>query len=256
MQQLVKASVLLWSLFVAGPLVAEVVEWKSPPRMVGAYLSITFDDATQSQYQAGFPLLQQAQLPATLFVPTEPVDANDPFYMTWEEIRQLHRTGWEIGSHAVTHTALTTLDQISLVGELALSAQRITDEVGVPPQTIASPYGDYDARVLDEVRRFYALHVRAWGDNNGINQPHVDPYLIERVNIDDTLTADEVCRKVREVEDGQWLVLMLHQVALPSGPYHTSPGVLQNIVSCIETQMYEYDLTVGTVSAIGKIFTK
>jgi peptidoglycan/xylan/chitin deacetylase (PgdA/CDA1 family) len=115
--------------------------------------------------ERAFPLLQERQLVATVFVPTALVDAGRP--ASWDgvarwlgtehehkmlplsrsELLELADAGWEIGSHTCTHPRLTQLGDRELAWELASSRQRCSDLIGRPCVTLAYPYGDFDERV-------------------------------------------------------------------------------------------------------------
>ncbi len=76
---------------------------------------LTFDDSVRSHFTVVRPLLLERGFGATFFV-TEGFDFldNKRDYMTWEQIAQLHRDGFEIGNHTGDHLAITeeTLDQL------------------------------------------------------------------------------------------------------------------------------------------------
>lgn len=65
---------------------------------------LTFDDAAKSHYTHARPLLKRFGFGATFFV-TEGFDfpTNKIDYMTWEEIAELDRDGFEIGNHTRDH---------------------------------------------------------------------------------------------------------------------------------------------------------
>src|SRR6476661_8543253 len=65
---------------------------------------LTFDDASKSHFTVARPILKKYGFGATFFV-TEGFDflTNKRDYMTWEEIAQLHRDGFEIGNHTLDH---------------------------------------------------------------------------------------------------------------------------------------------------------
>ena len=69
---------------------------------------LTFDDASQSHYTVARPLLKKYGFGATFFV-TEGFDfpTNKRDYMTWEQIAQLHKDGFEIGNHTLDHKSVT-----------------------------------------------------------------------------------------------------------------------------------------------------
>ena len=69
---------------------------------------LTFDDSAKSHYTVARPILKQYKFGATFFItegfdfPTNPKD-----YMTWDEIAQLHRDGFEIGNHTRDHQGVS-----------------------------------------------------------------------------------------------------------------------------------------------------
>jgi peptidoglycan/xylan/chitin deacetylase (PgdA/CDA1 family) len=135
----------------------------------GKVAAITFDDGYRSVDRLARPILERFGFPATVFVPTAYVGSEGPLSwpgieqwsngphqdelvpMSWPELRALTEAGWEIGSHTVSHPHLTGVDEETLRGELADSRQRCAEMIGACT-SIAFPYGDCDARVLDAAR--------------------------------------------------------------------------------------------------------
>ncbi len=88
---------------------------------------------------------------------TAPPLLNDELhrFMTWEEVRELHKNGFEIGSHTLEHPILTRIPADRLRRELAHSKEIIERELGVPCRCIAYPNGghaDVSADVFDVAR--------------------------------------------------------------------------------------------------------
>ncbi len=76
--------------------------------------------------------------------------------MSWDQVRALHAAGMEVGSHGVHHRMLAKLDASAIEYELATSRDRIAQELGAAPLTLAYPVGGtdaYDARVVDIARK-------------------------------------------------------------------------------------------------------
>src|SRR5678816_2552156 len=69
---------------------------------------LTFDDSKASHYTVVRPLLKQYGFGATFFI-TEgfSLKNNKKDYMTWEQIAELHRDGFEIGNHTRDHMSVT-----------------------------------------------------------------------------------------------------------------------------------------------------
>jgi peptidoglycan/xylan/chitin deacetylase (PgdA/CDA1 family) len=76
--------------------------------------------------------------------------------MSWQQVRALHAAGMEIGSHGVHHRMLAKLDADGIEHELAVSRDRIAQETGQAPISLAYPVGGvdaYDERVIGIARR-------------------------------------------------------------------------------------------------------
>jgi peptidoglycan/xylan/chitin deacetylase (PgdA/CDA1 family) len=73
--------------------------------------------------------------------------------MSWEELQRLVDAGWEIGSHTHSHPRLPTLDDDALEDELVKSRRDIEHHLARPCPSLAYPYGDHDARVVEAARQ-------------------------------------------------------------------------------------------------------
>jgi peptidoglycan/xylan/chitin deacetylase (PgdA/CDA1 family) len=69
---------------------------------------LTFDDASKSHFTVARPLLLKHRFGASFFI-TEGWDfaTNKADYMTWDEIAQLHKDGFEVGNHTRDHQSVT-----------------------------------------------------------------------------------------------------------------------------------------------------
>lgn len=133
-------------------------------------LVVTFDDAFRSVLTLALPILKRLELPGTVYVPTAYPDSDTPLAwdgydewigtshehelecLSWDELRALRTAGWEIGSHTDSHPRLTTLDDASLRRELRVSREKCESELQEPCYSLAYPYGDHDARVVEATR--------------------------------------------------------------------------------------------------------
>jgi peptidoglycan/xylan/chitin deacetylase (PgdA/CDA1 family) len=137
----------------------------------GRTVAITFDDAYRSVLALARPVLDRFGFPATVFAPTDGVSAGDPLRwpgidqwlggphehelapMSWSELRVLADAGWEIGSHTASHPHLTQLDDAALEDELVRSKAACEQSLGRPCGSLAYPYGDVNARVIEATAR-------------------------------------------------------------------------------------------------------
>ncbi len=114
---------------------------------------LTFDDSAKSHFTVARPLLKRLGFGATFFI-TEGFDFRDNKrdYMTWEEIGQLHRDGFEIGNHTSDHKTVTKNN----LRELAAQVRGINSrclEHGIPvPLSFAYPGNGFDVEALPLLR--------------------------------------------------------------------------------------------------------
>lgn len=129
-------------------------------------VAITFDDGYASTAEIALPILERMGMRATVFVPTDFMDAEGPMSwkgveqwavgqqsadlrpLSWEQIRRLADAGWEVGSHSTRHDRLPELGDAELAEALRRSREELEARLGRPCLSIAYPYGAYDERVL------------------------------------------------------------------------------------------------------------
>lgn len=149
---------------------------------------ITMDDAYRSIYDVAYPLLKQYQYPATLFVYTDFIQATS-IAMTWDQLREMKASGFEIGSHSITHADLTLKkdgedDQAFLARvrrELVVSKKKIDRELKQDTVFFAYPYGSYDQRTIGLSQK--AGYQLGLGIENGGNPFFADPQTLKRNQI-------------------------------------------------------------------------
>lgn len=163
----------------------------------GKTLVVTFDDAYRSVIDLARPIMDSLGVPGTVFAPTDWVGRDEP--MQWDGIDQwlggphepelrcmsraqldeLAGAGWEVGSHTCSHPRLTTVDDETLERELTASKEAL----GPDCRSIAYPYGDVDARVIDAARRAgyeaAAALPKKFGSKDPLDWPRVGVYHVD-----------------------------------------------------------------------------
>ena len=124
---------------------------------------ITFDDAYADFYHQAWPLLQERDMTATLFVVTSTLDGTNVWdapkgipreeIITREQLKELDANGIEIGGHSHSHLALTDLSERCLLREITGCQKILTDILGRPARVFSYPYGLYNDKVRDAVER-------------------------------------------------------------------------------------------------------
>src|SRR6185295_17306548 len=89
---------------------------------------LTFDDSAKSHYTTVRPILKRYGFGATFFV-TEGFDfpTNKTDYMTWEQIAELHRDGFEIGNHTGNHASITKKNVADLAEQIEIINRRCVE---------------------------------------------------------------------------------------------------------------------------------
>lgn len=119
-----------------------------------AVMSLTFDDGKVGVYYQAMPELRARGVTGTCYIVPEWTNSTHSQFMDWWHIVELHNLGWDIGSHTMSHPYLTDMDDSTLQYELTESRAEIMRR-GILAGNFALPYGDYDARVMREVKRHY-----------------------------------------------------------------------------------------------------
>jgi peptidoglycan/xylan/chitin deacetylase (PgdA/CDA1 family) len=104
--------------------------------------------------------------------------------MTWDQVRALHRQGFEIGAHTRTHADLGRVCGAAAQRELLGARLDLEREIGAPADLFAYPYGGPEH--LSEANR---EQVKAAGFRcccasvGGTNATGGDPFDLQRIPI-------------------------------------------------------------------------
>jgi peptidoglycan/xylan/chitin deacetylase (PgdA/CDA1 family) len=112
--------------------------------------AITFDDGCETDLLAAAPVLREFGFGATFFITSGWLGRRA--FLSASQLRELASRGFEIGSHSMTHTYLTDLDDTALRHEIAGSKLELEQILGQPIEHFSCPGGSYDARVAQFVR--------------------------------------------------------------------------------------------------------
>lgn len=113
-------------------------------------VAITFDDSYRDNLPAA-RILKEYNLPATFFLPTSFVESDRVFdwdrglpplpNLTWAEVREMVRLGFEIGSHTVNHANLGAITPDKAQHEIVESKRVLEEQLGQPVRWFAYPFG-------------------------------------------------------------------------------------------------------------------
>jgi peptidoglycan/xylan/chitin deacetylase (PgdA/CDA1 family) len=184
---------------------------------------LTFDDASKSHYTVARPLLKKYGFGATFFV-TEGFDfpTNKRDYMSWEEIAQLHKDGFEIGNHTLDHKGVTRDSVRDLAAQLRGINARC-EKHGIPvPVSFAYPGNAIEPTALPILKDLGIRFARRGGspeypykEGKGFAyEPGLDhPLLIPSAgDARPGWTLDDFKRAVGQARAGKIAVLQFHGV--------------------------------------------
>lgn len=111
---------------------------------------LTFDDASGSQLDLAVPLMREAGVTGTFYIPTSLVARIG--YMTWPDICRLEEEGFTIGSHGHSHHELRDMSEAEAEADLVTSQLAFMRGLGHPVAHMATPFGCWTPELADMAR--------------------------------------------------------------------------------------------------------
>jgi peptidoglycan/xylan/chitin deacetylase (PgdA/CDA1 family) len=134
---------------------------------------ITFDDGYRDVYRYASPVIERFGMHAISYLITERISGDDRSFLSWKQVRRFEGRGVEIGSHTVSHAALTSLSNAGAMDELVKSRKKLERKLDHRVPWLAYPYGDYDGRIEALAKKAgYKLAVTTdWGSLQSASRP-------------------------------------------------------------------------------------
>ena len=221
---------------------------------------LTFDDSVKSHFTVVRPVLKNHGFGATFFI-TEGFDfaSNKQAYLTWDEIAQLHRDGFEIGNHTRDHMGVTAKSLPRLAEQLEFINKRC-EEHGIPrPVSFAYPGNSFDMGALPILAKAGIQFARRGTEpelpyeaGSGIGyRPGLDhPLLIPTAgDARPTWKFEDFRRAVERGNGGHIAVLQFHGVPDTEHPWvHTPPEKFKQYMDYLA----DHDYTVIALRDLAK----
>jgi len=162
---------------------------------------ITFDDGMADFATAALPALEDAGLPATLYVTTGFLDDASPRpaagrpegpWLDSRSVADLPAHGIEIGAHSQTHPHLDTLSAARARDEVGRPKAILEEILGAPVQSFAYPHGYSSRSIRARVRE--CGYTSACAVKNALSHPKDDRFALARL----TVTAETSLAQVEE----------------------------------------------------------
>lgn len=234
-------------------------------------VSFTFDDGLASASTVAQPTLAKYGLTGTDYVISGCVGmvatnntchANtDAIYMSWDQVTALQASGWEIGSHTVSHPYLASSDAGDGQPNV-LTPQQVESELsqskadlaahGINAKAFSTPYGDYTPATLALIAKYYSSH-RGFAEQN-LNGWGYNDYLLNNMQVQAGVTVAQVEAKIDEaIATNTWLILTFHDIKAraSSNPddYEYSTTNLEQIAAYVKAKQDAGQITNTNVSA-------
>ncbi len=153
-----------------------------PPKAV----VITIDDGYKSVYRNGWPILKSFGYPFTVFINAKSIDAGFSNYMSWDEVREMHKSGVDFQDHSYAHGRMADrpkgFNDIEyrrwIREDLVRNSSIIYEKLATRPRFFAVPYGEYNQYLIDEAR-LLGYEAVLTQDPGSISLA-TDPYMMSR----------------------------------------------------------------------------
>jgi peptidoglycan/xylan/chitin deacetylase (PgdA/CDA1 family) len=195
---------------------------------------LTFDDSVKSHYTIARPILKELGFGATFYI-TEgfTFNTNKDAYMTWEEIKQLHDDGFEIGNHTRDHLGIRPKNYQKLDEQLT-GIEEQCKKYGIPkPVTFAWPGNAICEEAVLILQKHGILFARRGTEPESPYKigdgPTYDPKLDHPLFLPTTADArptwklDNVMAAVKKWKPGEFVILQFHGVPEAEHPWVNTP---------------------------------
>jgi O-antigen biosynthesis protein len=198
---------------------------------------LTFDDAFTDFATVVMPILQKHGFPATLYVPTayagrtalwlHDCDEHQRPILSWRALRDIVSAGVEVASHSHTHPQLDRIALPLVRDEVRRSRQMLEDNLGVPIDGFAYPFGYWNRNARLSVCAAGYSYACAVGELPVSGT--ADRYTLPRVTVAAGVSVDGFARVVAssstpaarrssEVKRWAWRALRRHIRAVGGDP--------------------------------------
>lgn len=215
-----------------------------------AIVTLTYDEMNKNVYTYGYPLFTKYNMKGDLYLLSNQLGTAG--MMTKDQLLAYKNFGFEIGSHTVTHPYLTQITSAQLDTELKDSQTALSSYFGIPINSFASPYGEYNDDVVAAIKKYYKSHRTTDEDFN--TKDNFDPYKIKAWSIESDMSADYVKALIdKAVAEKTWLVLVYHDIRPDDGSgdlWTTTPANMESVLSYLQTKGVAVETTPQAISEI------
>lgn len=168
----------------------------------GKSIVITFDDGYRDNYENALPIMKEFGFKGTIFCIGEKI--GQVGYLTKEQIAEMVKSGFEFGSHTLSHRDLPALSAEEKWNEIKVSKSFLSNELQLEIDYFCYPRGLYDQESIELIKKAgYRAACSNTPGSNGIskNGKKIDPYLLKRTEIGAIDTVDDFRKKLAGAYD-------------------------------------------------------
>ena len=200
-------------------------------------ISVTFDDASYTQYEYAYPVLERYKIKATFSLVGEWTHDNPSYSaepgifeikkMGWRQIRELSRNGHEIAAHGYVHRKYGKRTNTDILAEQMTKIKSLIEsKLKKPVYTLHYPYSFTSDSIISAAKKAGFLFGRTQGTKKYNTPDSIDFYLLaSRAIMNDTNPGiKEFVDWVNNTKDN-WLILMYHHL-FPKGSLEMN--IMQN----------------------------
>lgn len=124
---------------------------------------ITFDDGYASVFEKAWPVMNKFGLKGVCFTPLDFIGRCNDWdvqignlrfqHLDREQMRYLAGNGFEMGSHCLSHRALTDIELSRAEHEIVTSREKLAEICGHEVTTICYPFGCFNDSIIEMTRR-------------------------------------------------------------------------------------------------------
>lgn len=118
----------------------------SGARLPAKPVLITFDDGYANNYTNAYPILKKYGFTASIFLISDVIGQN-PWYMNWDQVREMQKQGFQFGSHTLSHVDLTQVSPEEAELQLVKSREGIEWRLDTQVKYFAYPGGAYNLHI-------------------------------------------------------------------------------------------------------------
>ena len=195
----------------------------APSTVPDKLVVLTFDDAVRSHYTTVAPLLERYGFGATFFVTEfpQPPFSDSTLYMTWPQMAELSRRGFEVANHTWKHSHVDRIDHAQLVREVRYIETKLASLGALRPISFAYPAYVTTPDAARTLRELGYLFART-GGSRAYDPAHDDAMLVPSWTTGEK-NRDEILRAFGEAHDGKVVVLTIHGVPDTAHPWVNTP---------------------------------